>query len=339
MCFDKKEECYIMTTNCKNKHSMIVIYDLETNGFSPMPLASKYHRIVQIAARSTCGVEFNSFVDIGGLISPMSTNIHHITNDDLVGAPTLDVVLQNMFDVFGFKNHKNVMMVAHNNNYFDKIVLLKEMNRLNVTFPCEVEFFDTLPFFRQFYKDLSCGYSLSKLYNHFYNEEFDNAHRADSDVNALSRLFCDYVEHRLCDWYVFQNSKECEIIKECITSLYYIGPYRAYIFVEKLNVNNVSDLKLYWKANAALERTALDDFLQREMGVYSVAQRMLIIWQILEVDIWSDEILNFLSIPSSVGDCLDCVDYYVKYRYFLRNDPPNIAMFNRGLFMIKNKEN
>lgn len=315
---------------------MYVVYDLETSGFSPIPTMSPYHRIVQIAAQSLEGECFSSFVHIGGEVSSMSTAIHHISTEDIKDAPSLGEVMELLFKTF---QCNDLTLVAHNNNYFDKLVLLKEMKRHNITFPCNVTFFDTLPVFRRFFPGLKCGYSLSALYKHFYGESF-NAHRADADVVALNRMFKEFILPRIDEWYSYTNSTHHKILKECLTSLYFVGEYRAFLLTDKLNVSNVSQLKEYWKVNVVLEPHSLDMFLFNEINVKQVAQRMMIIAQILDVDPWEDDIMKkFLYRHASLEDCLNEVDYYVKYRYFLQSTPPNKHIYNRGLYAIKNNVN
>lgn len=304
---------------------LTVVFDLETTGFCPMPTFSKYHKIVQICAKAVeSGELFNSFVDPGGLVPIPSSEIHQISDDDVRGQMQINVVFGKLERFFEFEKYREVEMVAHNCWFFDELVLRKE-----VEIPPNVRFWDTLPFFRRVFPGLPSGYSLGALHRHFYGEEIENAHRADADVQALARLYVDHVEPRRAGY--------CDtLFEERITSLYYIGPYRGILICEKLNIDTVSQLKNYWKAESHLDKLALDRFMIDTLGVTNVTERMFLIWQILDVPPYGGAIQDYL-ILTCPEDCLDAVDYYHKYRYVLRRKAPNQCCYQRGLMAVKNK--
>jgi DNA polymerase III epsilon subunit-like protein len=305
---------------------LTVIFDLETSGFSPLPMFSNYHRILQICATALeTGATFTRFVNPGGAVPPPSSAIHHITDADVRDAPEVGEVLRNMEEFFAVEEYDVVEMVAHNCWRFDEPILRKEYRAAGRPVPTAMVFWDTLPFCRRKYPGLPGGHSLGALYKHFYKKDFDNAHRADADVAALQRLYKDHVEpHR--DTLPPPHPVEAE----CFVSLSQIGPYRACLLVEKLNLMTVSDLRDYWKVETARDPASLDNFLRNDMGVSRVADRMTIVSQVLEIPLWEARLRNFLSLEAP-EDCLDAVDYYVKHKFYSKDGiKKNAHWYNKG---------
>ena len=316
---------------------LTIIFDLETTGFAPMPMYSKYHRVVQICAMCLeTQAFFAEFVDAGLDIPKASTSTHKIHTRHIQRAADTPTVMRRLFKFFNFDAYDEVIMIAHNCRWFDQPVLLKEYYNIGgLHVPTNVQFRDTLPWFRKKFAGLRVGFSLGALHKHFFGTEIKNAHRADADVKALSRLYTDVVVPRGS---LDEVDKHQAIIDECLTSLYYIGVHRACQFVTKLGIQTVSQLRTYWKTHTLARPTSLDDFLIDEMGILNVTHRMIIITQILEIPAYTDEIRPYLNIYVEDSDCLDCVDYFVKYRYFLNEPAPNKCHYQRGLMAIKNKK-
>lgn len=322
----------------RRSSKLTIIFDLETTGFAPMPMYSKYHRVVQICAMCLeTQAFFAEFVDAGLEIPKASTSTHKIHTRHIQQAADTPTVMRRMFKFFNFDAYDEVIMIAHNCRWFDQPVLLKEYYNIGDSeyVPTNVQFRDTLPWFRKKFVGLKVGFSLGALHKHFFGTEIKNAHRADADVKALTRLYTEVVIPRGS---LDEVDKHQAIIDECLTSLYYIGVYRACQFVTKLGVQTVSQLRTYWKTQALAHPASLDDFLIDEMGILNVTHRMLIITQILEIPAYTDEIRPYLNIYVEDSDCLDCVDYFVKYRYFLNEPAPNQCHYQRGLMAIKNKK-
>lgn len=109
----------------------------------------------------------------------LKTTHTKITNEMLKDAPTFKEVSNDILNVI----ENSPMIVAHNLS-FDMEIIDIEFERLNqkVKWPmrrvCTVEATMYLKGFRL---------SLTKLHSLLFNEEFENAHRAESDVLALSR--------------------------------------------------------------------------------------------------------------------------------------------------------
>ncbi len=316
---------------------LTIIFDLETTGFAPMPMYSKYHRVIQICAMCLeTNAFFAEFVDAGLEIPKASTSTHNIHTRDIQRAADTPSVMRRMYKFFNFDAYEEVYMIAHNCRWFDQPVLLKEYYNLgdNEYVPTNVIFKDTLPWFRKKYVGLRTGFSLGALHKHFFGVEIKNAHRADADVKALAKLYNEIVIPKGGLNIVDENQA---ILDECLTSLYYIGKHRAIQFFDLLGIQTVSQLRTYFKTITLSDPTALDDFLIDKMNVRNITHRMNIITQILEIPAFTSEIRSYLNTYVPDVDCLDCVDYFVKYRYFLNEKAPNQCYYQRGLMAVKNK--
>lgn len=318
--------------------SITIIYDLETTGFKCMPMFSKYHKVLQISAKCVeTGLTFNSFVnpEFKGEIPPASTKVHNIKKSDVEGADTIDVVLRRMYRFFEFDKYIAVELIAHNNNYFDKLIIMKEYKNMGVDeVPSNVVFWDTLPWLRTNYPNL-VSYSLGELYKYFFKKEIQNAHRADADVDALMDIYIKYIApHR--------NNRESEteilfrmVYEDCLTSIRYLGPFRADKCFYSNKIETVKQLKEF--ANSFLQRGdphGFDTWLKEAVGVGNITHRMFIVSHVYEIPIWFDELLHFLKIERTDEDCLNEVDYFVKYEYVLNERPPKPQIYQRGLMKV-----
>ncbi|MBU0766806.1 3'-5' exonuclease [Patescibacteria group bacterium] len=87
------------------------IFDVETTGLDPR----RGHKIIELAALRIEGGQiltdapFNSFVNPERTIPAETAQINHISNDDVIGAPTIDQVLPMFLDFA-----KESILVAHN---------------------------------------------------------------------------------------------------------------------------------------------------------------------------------------------------------------------------------
>jgi len=312
---------------------LTLIYDLETSGFNPMPMFSVHHKIVQVCARAVeTGALFNSFVNPCGGIPPQSTAIHKISDADVEGADTVVTVMDRLFAFFRTSEYDIIEMIAHNNDHFDEPMLLKEYRHV----PGNVRFWDSLVFMRAFYAGkIPGGYGLSSLYTHFYKAQFPNAHRADADVLALTAIYKDYILPVRATW---PGVSHVGIREECLVDIHYIGAYRASLIIAKLGLQTTSDLRAYFALIVMARPLELDRFVRDELGVDSVTQRVFIISHILQIPLhdW-DALKGFVENHSGDDDCMDNVDYYVKYKYRMRCAAPQKYRYQRGLFEIRNK--
>jgi DNA polymerase III epsilon subunit-like protein len=307
---------------------LTVVFDLETSGFAGLPKMSNYHKIVQICATALeTGATFTEFVNPGGTIPAPSTAIHKITNEDVRDAPGTAEVLHRMEEFFDMGTYDVVEMIAHNCKNFDEPILRKEYLAVGRPVPPQMVFWDTLIFFRRKYVGLK-SFSLGNLYKHFYGKDFSNAHRADADVMALVRLYKDYVAtHRDPNGGYPPKPPELE---QSLVSLYYVGPTRAYDFWEKTGANTISELQDYWQVSVVADPFSLDNFLRNELGMGDVTERMIIASQILQIPIYDKSLLEYVDVDAP-EDCLNEVDYYVKYKHHLKTKAPNRRWYYKGV--------
>jgi DNA polymerase-3 subunit epsilon len=155
-----------------------IYYDTETTGIK----AGK-DRLIEIAALDVeRKLEFCTLVDPECPIPAESTAITSITDDMVQGAPKIGEALHRFIHFC----QGNVVLVAHNNDAFDRPFLEAEFKRADLTIPSWM-FFDTLKWARKYRPDLP-RHSLQFL-REIYGIEANQAHRALNDVYVLNEVF------------------------------------------------------------------------------------------------------------------------------------------------------
>lgn len=155
-----------------------IYYDTETTG-----VRSDKDRIIEIAAFDP--VEDRTFIK---LINPEieipkeATAIHHITNEMVKDAPTFKEVGKEFADFCAGE----VVLIAHNNDNFDKLFLEHEYKRAGLEMPAFV-YIDSLKWARKYRPDLP-RHTLQSL-RELYGIAANNAHRALDDVLVLHKVF------------------------------------------------------------------------------------------------------------------------------------------------------
>lgn len=155
-----------------------IYYDTETTG-----LKYDNDRIIEIAAYDIVKeTSFCSFVNPGIPIPEESTKITGITDDMVKEAPSFKKVAEDFVKFC----EGDIVLIAHNNDNFDKHFLEAEFNRASVTLP-KYPYIDTLKWAKKYRPDLP-KYSLQYL-REIYGIEANNAHRALDDVIILKEVF------------------------------------------------------------------------------------------------------------------------------------------------------
>lgn len=155
-----------------------IFYDTETTGIKP-----DRDRIIEIAAYDPLLEEtFVQFVNPSMPIPPEVTAITKITDEMVVNAPSFEKVGQNFIDFCG----PDAVLIAHNNDAFDKLFLEYEFKRFNLQFP-PWKYIDTLKWSRKYRSDLP-RHSLQHL-REVFGIPANQAHRALDDVKVLHQLF------------------------------------------------------------------------------------------------------------------------------------------------------
>ncbi len=175
-------DLFSMTQTAKseywNTHSSVVVFDLETTGFN-----AENCQIIEIGAVKVVDgslVEtFQTLVNPGVPIPEEITNLTHISNDMVVGAPTIEQVLPDFFK-FAYGS----VLSAYNIS-FDYSFIKHYGFKLRLLF--DNEQIDTFKLARDKIPSLS-NYKLGTVVNAL-NITLNNAHRALADAYATAKVF------------------------------------------------------------------------------------------------------------------------------------------------------
>ncbi len=175
-----------------------IYYDTETTG-----LKSDTDRIIEIAAYdATEKTSLCTFVNPGIPIPSESTQITGITDDMVKNAPDFKTAAE-MFVEFC---KGEVVLIAHNNDNFDKHFLVAEFARAGVKLP-NYPYIDTLKWARKYRPDLP-KFSLQYL-REIYGVPAANAHRALDDVLVMKEVFEKMTgDLTIEDIFILMNKKE-----------------------------------------------------------------------------------------------------------------------------------
>jgi DNA polymerase III subunit epsilon len=162
----------------RNTQLRAIYYDTETTGTRP-----EKDRIVEIAAYDPeNNKSFQQLVQPGIPIPEEATAIHGITNEMIANAPSFEQAGRAFIDFCCGP----CVLIAHNNDSFDKLFLLHESKRHQIQLP-EWPMIDTLKWARKYRPDLP-RHNLQFL-RQIYGIAENNAHRALDDVRVLCQLF------------------------------------------------------------------------------------------------------------------------------------------------------
>jgi DNA polymerase III subunit epsilon len=160
-----------------------IYYDTETTG-----IKFDKDRIIELAAydpveeRSFC-----RFIHPGFPIPKEASAIHNITDEMVADAPPFEEVGK----AFAEFCPDNCVLIAHNNDSFDKLFVEAEYERSGLLLP-EWEYLDTLKWARRYRPDLP-RHALQHL-REVYGITANNAHRALDDVMVLYEVFSKMID-------------------------------------------------------------------------------------------------------------------------------------------------
>lgn len=160
-----------------------IYYDTETTGVKPGK-----DRVIELAAYDPLNDKtFCTLIHPGCPIPAESTAVCNITDEMVKNAPPFAEVIDN-FLAF---TEGDVVLIAHNNDAFDKLFLEEEFKRSSRTLP-SWPFIDTLKWSRKYRTDLP-RHSLQFL-REAYKIEANQAHRALDDVIILHKIFSQMID-------------------------------------------------------------------------------------------------------------------------------------------------
>lgn len=155
-----------------------IYYDTETTG-----IKADKDRIIELAAYNpTTGKSFCEFIHPGMPIPKEATAIHHITDEMVATSPGFAIIGKAFIEFCG----PHAILIAHNNDTFDKLFLEAEYTRNNITMP-SWRYIDSLKWARKYRADLP-RHPLQFL-REVYGITANQAHRALDDVMVLYQVF------------------------------------------------------------------------------------------------------------------------------------------------------
>jgi DNA polymerase-3 subunit epsilon len=155
-----------------------IYYDTETTG-----IRNDKDKIIELAAYDP--IENRSFTRLihpGIPIPKEATAIHHISDAMVQEAPPFKQIAEEFIAFCP----QDTVLIAHNNDAFDKLFLEQEFKRAELPFPA-FRFLDTLKWARKYRPDLP-RHTLQFL-REVYGFAANQAHRAMDDVIILHQIF------------------------------------------------------------------------------------------------------------------------------------------------------
>ena len=160
-----------------------IFYDTETTGVRP-----DKDFIIEIAAFDAASqTTFESLINPSTPIPKEASMIHNITDDMVKNAPSFKEVGQQFLDFC----KGEVVLIAHNNDAFDRLFIESECQRHHLPLP-NYAYIDSLKFARKYRPDLP-RHSLQHL-REYYRIPSNQAHRALDDVIILEKIFSKMID-------------------------------------------------------------------------------------------------------------------------------------------------
>jgi DNA polymerase III subunit epsilon len=179
-----------------------IYYDTETTGIKPGK-----DRVVEIAAFDPVqDRKFCTFVNPQCPIPAEATAITHITDEMVKDAPLIKEALELFIEFCA----GDTVLVAHNNDAFDKLFLEEEFQRAGIPMPSWI-FADSLKWARKYRPDLP-RHSLQSL-REVYGIAANQAHRALDDVIVLERIFSSMIGDLSCETVLELMSQTSQIVR------------------------------------------------------------------------------------------------------------------------------
>jgi len=161
-----------------------IYYDTETTG-----IRNDKDRIIELAAYDPVhNRTFCKLINPGTPIPKEATAIHHISDEMVAEAPGFKLIAEEFLEFC----LPGAVLIAHNNDAFDKPFLENEFKRAELEFP-QFKFIDTLKWARKYRPDLP-RHTLQFL-RETYGFAANQAHRALDDVIILHQVFSAMIDN------------------------------------------------------------------------------------------------------------------------------------------------
>lgn len=175
----------MITRSLSNKFknfTRVIFFDLETTGFNI------YHNsIIEIGAIDNLDKTFSNLIKSNKPLRPKIVEITGITDELLQNADESKLALVKFRDYVESIPCKEIYLLAHNCNGFDKPFLKMEFKKHNIKFNREIHFVDTLRMAQLVLPFLN--YHSMKSLSSYFNIINPNAHRAFEDADTLNKIY------------------------------------------------------------------------------------------------------------------------------------------------------
>lgn len=160
-----------------------IYYDTETTG-----VKTDKDKIIEIAAFDPVNNRtFERLINPEIPIPKEATAVHNISDEMVHNAPTFRIVGEEFTEFC----KGEVVLIAHNNDSFDKPMLVNEYKRAGLAFP-DFCFIDSLKWARKYRPDLP-RHTLQSL-RELFGIPANHAHRALDDVIVLHQVFSQMID-------------------------------------------------------------------------------------------------------------------------------------------------
>jgi DNA polymerase-3 subunit alpha (Gram-positive type) len=174
----------IILNSNEMRNTRTIWFDFETTGLNP------YHeKIIEISAKDSKGVVYDTLLKIDTPLSAEITKITGITNEMLEtqGKPYNEAITEFYKYITCDTTNERIFMIAHNGDAFDRIFLKTQLKKLQLQLPTKVNFIDSIFVSKLLYPKIN-SHSMLSL-GRYFSVVNESAHRASGDVNALCKLW------------------------------------------------------------------------------------------------------------------------------------------------------
>ena len=286
---EKRYNIALTEASINLREASFVVFDIETTG-----LRNNYDDIIEIGAvkiKDGMSIDtYSTFVKPSKEINDVIFNITHISNIDVMNAPTVDVALKEFVNFVG-----DAILVAHNATFDLDFInqKIKENKIIAPKFAC----IDTMQLARILYSDKLKMFSLDKVAKHL-KVTVETQHRALSDSITTSNVFkvmlSDLEDRMIYDY------KDINTLIDQNDAFKYIYPRHVTLLVK-----NKAGLKNFYKIISDAQTT---HFYREPRILKSVLEKYR--EGVLVGSACSNGEIFRLAYEKSYDDVLNAIDFY-----------------------------